>query len=224
MEVVRVGYITDLNQREHIGEELLRELLMKHEVHIILIGGDCNLDPQKLPFKNRIRYYILSGDKDDIYVTKEARKNNILLDGSIIRLNRVFIAGIGGLDYYQNVARLDKILSTSNNLKIDILVIHHPPLGCLDLIEPLGLRAGLRTIRNLIVKLKPTIVLTGHLRNKGICYIEGSLVVNPGPADEGNYAVLELGHTRSLREVLLGKLSSLGYAKKNTKASELSSH
>jgi len=216
MKMVRVGYITDLNQRERIGEELLRELLMRHEVHTVLIGGDCNLDPQKLPLKNRIKYYILSGDKDDIYITKEARKNNILLDGSITQLEGVLIAGIGGLDYYQNVVRLNKILSTSNNLKIDILVTHHPPLGCLDLIEPLGLRAGLRTIRNLIVRLKPTIVLTGHLRNKGICYIEESLVINPGPANEGNYAVLELGHAKSLQELLLGKLSSLEHAKKNT--------
>ena len=207
MKIVKVGYITDLNQREILGEMLLIELINKYNVNAVIIGGDCNLDPEDLPLRNKVKYYILSGDKDDVYVTKASRRQDNLLDGNIIHLNNIVVAGISGLDCYQTIVRLSKILNNMKKPRVDVLVTHHPPQGCLDLIESLGLRAGLGIIRKLVIKLRPAAVLTGHLRNRGVCYIGQSLVINPGPAEEGNYAILEFKNNGLLYNVSLNKLS-----------------
>ncbi|MCD6340471.1 MAG: hypothetical protein J7L51_00780 [Desulfurococcales archaeon] len=207
MTLIKIGYITDLNQKEELGRALLVNLINTYRVDTILIGGDCNLDPQNLPLKDKVKYYILSGDKDDIYITKTSRKLGNLLDGSIVYLGNIAIAGISGLDCYQSIIKLSKALSQSGNkVRINILVTHHPPKGCLDRIEALNIRAGLSSVRDLINKLRPNAVLTGHLGNRGICYIDDIPVINPGPAEDGFCTVLEFRSDGALRSALLLKL------------------
>ncbi len=200
MSLVRIGYITDLNQREKLGHMLLTNLIETFRVEAIIIGGDCNLDPQELPLREKVSYYFLSGDKDDIYITKTSRKLGNLLDGNIIYLSNITFAGVSGLDYYQSIVKLLKTVSqVRGKVKINVLVTHHPPKGCLDYIETLGIRVGLASVKELIVRLEPSIVLTGHINNRGICYVNEVPVVNPGPAEEGYCAILEIS-SRGLPE------------------------
>jgi len=201
---LRIGYITDLNGREILGKTLLNTLVSKHHVNIIIIGGDCNMDPTLLPANNEVMYYILSGDRDDIYVTKTSRLLSKLLDGTIAYVGNIALAGISGLDYYQNLNKLRKALE--KNVRINVLVTHHPPRNCLDRIEAIDKRAGIGVLRDFIIRLKPDLVLTGHLNNRGICYIGTTLVINPGPAEKGFYAVIELDINGKPKDVLLAKL------------------
>ncbi len=207
MTLIKIGYITDLNQKEELGRALLVSLIKVYRVDAILVGGDCNLDPQNLPLKDKVKYFVLSGDKDDIYITKISRKLGNLLDGNIIYLGNIAIAGISGLDYYQSIIKLSKALSQSGNkVRVNILVTHHPPKGCLDRIDALNIRSGLSSVRDLIIKLKPNIVLAGHLGNRGICYINNIPVISPGPAEEGFCTILEFSGNGVLRSALLLKL------------------
>ncbi|MCD6428828.1 MAG: hypothetical protein J7L12_04355 [Desulfurococcales archaeon] len=207
MTLIKIGYITDLNRKEEFGHALLVSLIKTYRVNAIIIGGDCNLDPQNLPLKGKVKYFILSGDKDDIYVTKTSRKLGNLLDGNITYLDNIAIAGVSGLDYYQSITKITKYLSErGSKVRVNILVTHHPPRGCLDRIEALNVRGGLGSVRDLIIKLKPDVALTGHLGNRGICYTDGVPVVNPGPAEEGFCTILEFSGSGVLQSILLLKL------------------
>jgi hypothetical protein len=74
-----------------------------------------------------------------------------------------------------------------------ILVSHQPPFGTLnDQVSPLR-HVGSTSVRRFIEKHQPLICLTGHI-HEGIAidYIGKSVIVNPGPAAAGNYALVEL--------------------------------
>jgi len=74
-----------------------------------------------------------------------------------------------------------------------ILVCHTPPLNTkLDLIFN-GEHVGSRSIRNFVEKNAPAAVFCGHIHEAvGIDKINETVIVNPGPAKYGYYAVVEI--------------------------------
>jgi|WetSurSiteA1Bulk_404760.scaffolds.fasta_scaffold00144_9 uncharacterized protein len=74
-----------------------------------------------------------------------------------------------------------------------ILVSHQPPYGTLnDQVSP-GFHVGSRAIRQFIELNRPVICFTGHI-HEGIAIdrIGETVIVNPGPAAKGNYAVADM--------------------------------
>jgi Icc-related predicted phosphoesterase len=90
-------------------------------------------------------------------------------------------------------ARLKRLLSK----RADVLVLHYPPKGVFDVIKDRGnpyhgKSAGIRMFRDAIIKKKPRLVLCGHMHEyQGKRRIGGSLIVNPGDAARGKYAVID---------------------------------
>jgi Icc-related predicted phosphoesterase len=80
-----------------------------------------------------------------------------------------------------------------------IFVFHYPPKGAFDIIKdtrinPLnGESAGIGFFTDAIKKYKPQLVLCGHMHEySGIKRLWGVLVVNPGDAEKGKYAIVEV--------------------------------
>jgi len=85
-----------------------------------------------------------------------------------------------------------------------VVVSHNPPKNTkLDLTR-LGLHVGSMSLRSFIEQHKPLCVVCGHIHEaRGVDSLGLTVLVNPGPARDGNYAVLELDDKV---EVELGKL------------------
>ncbi len=63
----------------------------------------------------------------------------------------------------------------------DVLVVHCPPRGTLDR-TTIGIRAGSRAAAAAVARLRPKLVLCGHVHEaRGVLEREGTLYVNAGP-------------------------------------------
>jgi Icc-related predicted phosphoesterase len=71
-----------------------------------------------------------------------------------------------------------------------ILLFHSPPVCRLDVSE--GGHCGVLLINELIEKVSPRLVLCGRAKSgQGTVKLGGSVIVNPGPFFEGNYAIID---------------------------------
>tara|TARA_Y100000310_G_scaffold328062_1_gene395451 strand:+ start:2147 stop:3019 length:873 start_codon:yes stop_codon:yes gene_type:complete len=86
-----------------------------------------------------------------------------------------------------------------------IFIFHYPPKGVFDIIRdkknPMdGLSAGVRFYTGAIKKHKPRLVLCGHMHEyQGSKKIGDSLIVNPGDAKEGKYAIIDYPENKKER-------------------------
>lgn len=94
-------------------------------------------------------------------------------------------------DFFKRLKLIDR-----KNL---ILVLHYPPKGVFDIIKsdndnPMnGKSSGIGFFREAIRKFKPRLVLCGHMHEyRGIKRINGVPIINPGDAEKGRYAIIEL--------------------------------
>lgn len=85
-----------------------------------------------------------------------------------------------------------------------IFVFHYPPQGAFDIIRdkkdnPMnGKSAGIKFFTEAIKKYKPKLVLCGHMHEyQGAKNLHGALVVNPGDAEKGKYAIVDIDDDNS---------------------------
>lgn len=74
-----------------------------------------------------------------------------------------------------------------------IMLVHNPPFG--DIVDRTrsGLHVGSQKLRMLILEASPLLVHCGHIHEAaGAEWIGRSLVLNPGPAERGSYALVEI--------------------------------
>jgi len=83
----------------------------------------------------------------------------------------------------ENLRRLAKQVSV-------ILVSHTPPKNTRLDRTLSGAHAGSISVRRFIEENKPVLVLCGHIHEaRGSDHIDNSIIINPGPAKQGNYAL-----------------------------------
>lgn len=74
-----------------------------------------------------------------------------------------------------------------------ILLSHSPPKNTVLDRTYSGIHAGSTSVRRFIEEHKPLLVVCGHIHEaKGKERINGTLVINPGPARQGNCAVISI--------------------------------
>ncbi len=94
---------------------------------------------------------------------------------------------------------LEKILEDGikdlDGKKIDVLMTHTPPYGtALDLAGKIE-HVGSKIVRKTIEKYQPVISLSGHIHeSRAIDRIDKTLLINPGAAALGYYALIEVTH------------------------------
>ena len=97
------------------------------------------------------------------------------------------IYGIGGR--YIGVDTYEKLLKNITCSGFKIMMTHIPPYG--TKVDKLfwGGHGGREDIRGFMEKLKPKIVFSGHIHEaRGIDKIDDTILLNPGPFEEGYYA------------------------------------
>lgn len=74
----------------------------------------------------------------------------------------------------------------------DIIVTHTPPYGILDR-TAFGHRGGSMAIRKIVEKYRPMLSVFGHIHESpGMEEKDGTVFVNPGPAKDGRYAIIDI--------------------------------
>ena len=149
-------------------------------VPIFAVPGNC--DPEEV-------IQALSGSKC------------VNLHGSHINLGQFSLVGIGGsnptpfntpneLTDKQMDDLLKKGIERMERTKHNILISHAPPQGILD--EVNGNHVGSFSITKYMNQFD--LICCAHIHeNRGVVEVNGTKVVNPGPAAVGNYALITFG-------------------------------
>lgn len=179
-----IVYVVDVHGNEAYIKKLV-SFLNNLNIDLLIFGGDLSFNLGLLN-EVKVKYVVVPGECDDIYLTKYARGRGVLYDGEVMNLNGLKIGFVGALEVHQSIRRLVSRCSDT----LDLLVTHMPPKGCLDVL--LGkYHGGLIELLDLIRNYKIKYVLTGHYHdNIGVCKLNSSLVINPGPMMLGKYLIM----------------------------------
>jgi len=131
------------------------------------------------------------------------------MHGRTTTVDGIKIAGLGGSNptIFNTPFEIseDEILSSLDPISdgADILMVHAPAFGHLDTI-PSGMMVGSESIRAIVDKYKPKVVLSGHIHEaRGIKEYDGVLFLNPGSAKEGYAALLTFDNGIAKAELLV---------------------
>lgn len=165
----------------HFGPvETASSLLQGLDLPCFVVPGNC--DPPEL-----------------LHVLEES--SAVSLHGSALTIGNISLAGVGGSNptpfrslFELSEEELGRVLgqamSVMDRSVHNVLITHAPPFGALDFIG--GKNVGSHSIR---ARLKEfDLVCCAHIHEqKGIAEVEGTKVVNPGIASEGNCAMIHFG-------------------------------
>jgi Icc-related predicted phosphoesterase len=150
-------------------------------------------------------------DPREIIETIE-HSDTVCLHGSQINLGKITIVGLGGSNptpfgtpFEMTDKQIDDVLNRAmkkmEKTVHNVLLTHAPPYETLDKIN--GEHVGSQSIRRHMKSFD--LVCCAHIHEqRGVMDIDGVKVVNPGPAMDGNCAMLHFGtDSRDIRVELL---------------------
>lgn len=200
--MVRILHITDVH-----GSRKGLEIIKRFASHadLIVVTGDVAIDPAS--FRRfyseacklgRILYVLGNNEHPSL----EAPVGCIKLDGKKLEVAGLTFGGLGGSpitpfntpnEYKDEDAK--PILESLGY--VDVLVSHTPPYGTGADLSAVGY-IGSRAVREYMEKYRPKAILSGHVHEASFAgLVEGVLVVNPGMARLGKYALLEINSSMS---------------------------
>jgi Icc-related predicted phosphoesterase len=185
---------------------------------LVIIAGDMTQfgpceDALELLARIDVPCFAIPGNCDPREILESLEESNaVSLHGATITLGKITLTGVGGSNrtpfgtpYELPEEEIDALLSEAirrmgRNVH-NILVCHAPPHGTLDRIG--DARVGSTALRKHIKRFD--LVCCAHIHEaRGITEEDGVMVVNPGPASEGNCALITLGdESRDIRIELL---------------------
>jgi len=202
--MTEILFITDI----HGNDDAIGTIFKNEDPEIILIGGDVtdlgqNLDGV-IPLLNDMPAptFVIPGNCDnrDILPVFEA-SDAVSLHHKTFDFGDITIAGFGGSNpspfgtpfessEEEITAAAQKALANLKKNRWNILMTHAPPYGVLDEVAP-DVHVGCHAMAEITPMFD--IVCCGHIHEmKGIAKLGNTICVNPGPAKEGNYAIIEL--------------------------------
>lgn len=199
----------------------------------VLFSGDFSkfkMTETGLPCAKKMRelcpnLFCVIGNCDEPELLYDLEEQDMSCEHSLVYFEGLAIAGSGGGSKFtgetpneRDEADLQKDFDVIENSGLEeegqwsnlILISHNPPKGdkC-DQPAP-GVHAGSQAFTDFIKKTKPLAVLCGHIHEgKSVEKIGETLVVNPGPLCEGNYAVMEVKKDGESWGVVDAQLKSL---------------
>jgi len=174
--VIIAGDITDFGPVEPVDS-----VLSHIEVPCFAVPGNC--DPLEII---------------DVLERSEA----VCLHGSWLSLGKITLAGIGGSNktpfgtpFELTEEQIEAIMAgTVSHMEKNIhnvLISHAPPYGTLDTVG--SLQVGSQSLRNHMNHFD--LVCCAHVHEaKGVMEKDGVRIVNPGPASDGNCALIHFGN------------------------------
>lgn len=196
-----ITHISDIH-RSRVVLEKLKELTDKSD--ILIISGDVTTFGDISYFREfmksvselRIKTFYVPGNNDKPYFSVPSGVENI--DGVKTSYSGITFGGLGGspptpfntpyeIEEEQLRTRLDRLGY------VDVLVSHSPPINTPSDRLDSGGHAGSSSVAEYIARIKPRLVLCGHV-HEAVAKIRlgDSLVVNPGAAVSRRYAKIKI--------------------------------
>ncbi|HJJ56923.1 MAG TPA: metallophosphoesterase [Methanocorpusculum sp.] len=202
--MTEIVFLTDI----HGNRESVRTIFKHEDPDFILIGGDVTDFGQEVDgvkeFLNEMPAltFVIPGncDKREILSHFEA-SDAVSLHHKTIDVDDITFTGFGGSnpspfgtpfeDSEEEISKVaEEIVAKLTKNRWNILLTHAPPYGVLDEVAT-DVHVGCHAIADIIKNFD--IVCCGHIHEmKNIAMFNGKVCVNPGPAKDGNYAVIEL--------------------------------
>ncbi|HJJ35614.1 MAG TPA: metallophosphoesterase [Methanocorpusculum sp.] len=199
-----IVFLTDI----HGNTEAALAAFKTEDPDYIILGGDITDLGQSLdgviPFIDELPAptFAVPGNCDmrDILKVLDA-SSAVCLHHKTMDLGDLTIAGFGGAnpspfstpfeDDEETIAKAaTETLAKMKKNRWNILVTHAPPYGVLDEVGP-DVHVGCHAMADIADKFD--IICCGHIHEmKGTATLKNAICVNPGPAKEGNYAVIHL--------------------------------
>ncbi len=203
--MTEIVFITDV----HGKYEVIPEIFAEEEPDYVLIGGDLTdfgpLD-EVIPALEEIPApaFVVPGNCDPKEIVQVIEASDaVSLHLKSIDVGNITITGLGGsnttpfntlfeMSEEEIAAALAGVLKRTRKNRWNILVTHAPPKGALDGIgEDGSIHVGSESVAAVVREFD--IVCCGHIHEqRGVTEFERRICVNPGPASEGNYAVITL--------------------------------
>ena len=171
--VVMCGDLTNFGPSELVGE--IDGILENTGIPGLAIPGNC--------------------DPYDILGYLDTSENIVNLHRKCYEFGNITFCGLGGSNptpfrtpFELSEEEISRIIREYSGGKRSVLVSHPPPRGVLD--EVRGMNVGSTAVEDHFRKFP--MVFCGHIHEcRGIRVINGTTVVNPGPAMNGYYAVVD---------------------------------
>ena len=212
--MTEIVFLTDI----HGNTDAALSIFEREEPDMVLIGGDVTDLGQSLdgviPFLDEIPAptFVIPGncDKREILQIFEASAA-VSVHKKTFDMGNITIAGLGGsnpspfgtpFEHQEDeiAEMLSSMLSSMKKNRWNILLTHAPPYGALDEVAPdvhVGCHSAAAVIREF------DIICCGHIHEqRAVSELNGRICVNPGPAKEGNYAVIILDDENELEIIL----------------------
>lgn len=187
----------------HSNVQRFREIVEKESFDVIFISGDLTNFKKSDVFaidevlsKLGAECYAVHGNCDYEEILNYDLQSIRFIHGKSVKIDEISIHGLGGslpTPFETPSEYPEKYFATLlENFKLsdfNVLISHSPAKGILDKTKH-GMSIGSEEIAKRISKFD--IAVTGHVHERYGIQREKGLVVNPGPATWGLYAILDL--------------------------------
>jgi Icc-related predicted phosphoesterase len=211
--LMRSIVVSDIHAKT-LTAELVNLAAEKHKADNILVLGDVtNFGPMSVAVDYisslKRTVYAIPGNCDPRNFPQAISKVAKDLHGRTVTVDGIKIAGLGGsnptiFDTPFEISE-EEIFSSLDAIcdDVTILMVHAPAFGHLDMI-PSGMMVGSESIRAIVDKYRPLVVLSGHIHEaRGTKEHDGTLFLNPGAAKEGFAALLTIENGKASAELLM---------------------
>ncbi len=180
-----------------------KERIERHGADAVLILGDItHFGPAEwaAEFISALGtdVYAIPGNCDPPEIMEAISSAGTSLHGVSMDIGGMVFAGLGGSNptIFETPFELDEevIREMLDPIAEDamVLMLHTPPYGRNDEI-PSGISVGSHSIRELVDKHRPLLVMAGHVHEaRGVIEEDGIIFMNPGPARDGYAALLDI--------------------------------
>jgi hypothetical protein len=199
---MRFLVVTDLHQKKpNVG--WINEEIEKHGAEFVLFLGDVTDFGSKETARSIVsaidsKVYVIPGNCDPLDLPEAVADVAVDMHGRSAEVGGYRIVGLGGsnITIFHTPFELDED-ALYDGLKKNacegmILMTHAPSYGILDQI-PSGLSVGSPAIKKIVDEYRPILALSGHIHEAiGVVEQDGTVFMNPGPAKDGRFGVVEI--------------------------------
>lgn len=202
---MRLLHLSDIHGRLSVVRRIVRSLLSE-DFDLVVVSGDVTdygHYEEALTILESLTelapVVFVHGNCDFDDVLEISRDNVICAHRRKLSVKGLVIAGVGGStitpfatpsEYPEEVLSrwLDAI-----EPPVHVLLTHVPPKGTPLAVTMTGIDAGSEAVRRAVERLQPAVCCCGHIHEaRGTARLGATVIVNPGPAAGGYFAVIEL--------------------------------
>ena len=212
---MRIAYVVDVHDRFEAVPQALDSV---GAVDVLVVGGDITTVGSADDAQRAIELWrplapsllAVAGNMDSPAIDDRLVELGVSCDGRGVVFGDVGVAGVSAAPFSplhtphelpddELARRAEAGLADVKGARVRIFCPHAPPYGTsCDRIRS-GEHVGSRTLRALVEREEPDVVLCGHIHeSRAIDSLGATTIVNPGPARAGHYALVEIGETVSV--------------------------